>query len=156
VMPGAYAQALVSAPLGAVMMIRASAAAGAVGIAFAISGCAASDPIADCLAKEWSGYPALKAVAAQTMPKSAVIRFPDRSGMNCEDSLTPRPGATAIMREWRTRQEAISYLRAKGWRAVDDSGSLANPDGTISASATHTILANGKSYIYVLFKPRSS
>ena len=138
------------------MVIRASAAAGAVALGLAISGCATSDPIADCLAQERSGYPALKVVAAQTMPESAIIRFPDRGGENCEDSLTPRLGAMAIVREWRTRQEAISYLKAKGWRFVDDSGSLANPEGTISASATHSILASGKSYIYVLFRPRSA
>jgi hypothetical protein len=138
------------------MTIRARAAAGVFGLVVAMSGCGSPDPggaeaIADCVAIERSGYPALKAAAQQAMPRSASIRFADRGGWNCEDTLTPRPGATAVMKEWRTRQDAISYLESTGWRFVGQGGGLTKGDQSVWTSVTRVTTAKGRVYVYVLF-----
>jgi hypothetical protein len=138
------------------MAIRASVSAGVLGLVVAMPGCGSPDPngpeaIADCVAKERSGYPALKAAAERAMPPSASIRFADRSGWNCEDSLTPRPAATAIMDEWHTRQDAISYLESTGWRFVGQGGGLTKGDQSVWTSVTQVTTAKGRVYVYVLF-----
>jgi hypothetical protein len=85
------------------------------------------------------------------MPASATIRFPDRGGMQCEETLQPRPGAVAVVNEWRTRQDAISYLESAGWRFVGQGGGLTRGDQSVWAGVTRVTTAKGKVYVYVLF-----
>ncbi len=58
------------------------------------------------------------------------------------------------MNDWRTRQEAISYLESRGWRIVGQGGGLTKGDQSVWAGVTRVTTAKGRVYVYVLFTGR--
>jgi hypothetical protein len=117
---------------------------GLLSVAFVASG---SGPFASCSDREHKAYPELEAVAARTLPQAAATTRTSA----CEDTGRPLPGVSVEMPTWRTRHEAFLYLKARGWRFVNNVGQV-SPDGTVVASASGVGQANRVVSIAVWFR----
>jgi hypothetical protein len=116
---------------------------------FAVMSHGGTDPIASCMAKVKRGNPAIMSIAAETMPKSAVL-VPLDGADNCEETYIARPAVTAKMMEWRTKQEAVSYLKARHWHS-NPSWYLTSVDHEDVSAVINEAREHGTRYVEVSF-----
>lgn len=129
-------------------VLRAGIAAVVLGL-FVVIARWETDPVASCMADVKRGMPVMRAIAGDTMPHSAVLESSD-GAETCEETYVPRPEVTARMTKWRSQEEAVAYLRARGWHA-NPSRYLTSPDHEDVSAVIEEGRQHGKPYVEVSF-----